>query len=814
MDKEKLNNLIDKVIGKDGPLRVPAYWMREVLVKIVEFLYDKIPTKVGQLSNDKGYLISKDVFKNTEYVTKFYSRLTLKPNTLIVVAPQNNSFNLDFEYKFNNQITVYGIKVQFRDYGGISNLSSLQIKWLNGAPPAMTPNKDVFIIFTNTGEDSALYGEWSVSDIADEYVATYSIPTDGTYTISYLGYGDSPFMYDGISIDGGAKEPYREEVDFGAGEHTVSFYRRGGICAYMFHSKVITKLVIPEGVTYIPSNAFLTSSDNTGSPGSLEDLTLPGTVNSFVPDSYTSAHNLQKNILKAIRVPTLDTWLNMSLPYSGIQNENTVLYINGTPISEVVIPSGSVLKQGVFTKFGTIKKITIPADATIADGDEYYVFRDNTGLEEVVIADDYSGTMVSLFSGCSGLKTVNIPSAVTELDGTFSNCASLSSIVIPDTGIKLSRSPFYNCTSLASLHIPDSVVWETGHTSVSNIVAGCNNLAEITGKDSVDNRFIISNGELRGVAPFGLEELIIPEGVTTLPQNTLMNNSVITKVSLPSTAKDWALLYLVFDNCEALSTLNLAVAPSYHTNATALNPEGVLYAFYNCPNLSVFEGAGAALDGRAIISEGVFIAYAPACEHAESLAIPDGVTAIANAAFYNITNIDSVTFPSTVKMLSSCAFRGGSIGELNLNDGLTAIGCYAFKGDHYNNVYHRFESLVVPDSVTTIGKGAFEYCINLKNATIGSGVSVLARELFSSCKSLTKVTLKGNISTINEYAFGYCSALTEIDFTNCTSVPTLKHSNALVGCSADLKIKVPSSLVNSWKRASNWSTYASRIVGI
>lgn len=42
MDTQKLHDLIDKVIGKDGPLRTPAYWMRRVLNKIVGHVDDKV----------------------------------------------------------------------------------------------------------------------------------------------------------------------------------------------------------------------------------------------------------------------------------------------------------------------------------------------------------------------------------------------------------------------------------------------------------------------------------------------------------------------------------------------------------------------------------------------------------------------------------------------------------------------------------------------------------------------------------------------------------------------------------------------------
>ena len=52
------------------------------------------------------------------------------------------------------------------------------------------------------------------------------------------------------------------------------------------------------------------------------------------------------------------------------------------------------------------------------------------------------------------------------------------------------------------------------------------------------------------------------------------------------------------------------------------------------------------------------------------------------------------------------------------------------------------------------------------------------------------------------------------DFTACTTVPALANTNAFTGIPADCQIRVPASLVDTWKAATNWSTYADHIVGV
>jgi hypothetical protein len=52
------------------------------------------------------------------------------------------------------------------------------------------------------------------------------------------------------------------------------------------------------------------------------------------------------------------------------------------------------------------------------------------------------------------------------------------------------------------------------------------------------------------------------------------------------------------------------------------------------------------------------------------------------------------------------------------------------------------------------------------------------------------------------------------DFTKHTAVPTLASANAFRGIPADCEFRVPAALVDEWKAATNWSTYADKIVGV
>ena len=100
---------------------------------------------------------------------------------------------------------------------------------------------------------------------------------------------------------------------------------------------------------------------------------------------------------------------------------------------------------------------------------------------------------------------------------------------------------------------------------------------------------------------------------------------------------------------------------------------------------------------------------------------------------------------------------------------------------------------------------------------IPSNVTVLTGDNFSQCRSVTKYTFLGDVTTLGVVSgniFGQPYSCMEWDFTHCTTVPTLYSTNVFTGIRSTAVIKVPAALESSWKTATNWSTYASYIVGV
>lgn len=148
------------------------------------------------------------------------------------------------------------------------------------------------------------------------------------------------------------------------------------------------------------------------------------------------------------------------------------------------------------------------------------------------------------------------------------------------------------------------------------------------------------------------------------------------------------------------------------------------------------------------------------CATLQTVSIPESVTTIGEHAFDNCTYLTSVTIPNSV----------------------ITIGAYAFRNCH-------LYSITIPNSVTTIVGHAFRECTYLRVVMIGNGVTSIGDNAFYGCTSLTSVTVKA------------------------TTPPTLGYG-VFGNTNNSFVIYVPLESVETYKAATNWSTYASKIQAI
>lgn len=170
------------------------------------------------------------------------------------------------------------------------------------------------------------------------------------------------------------------------------------------------------------------------------------------------------------------------------------------------------------------------------------------------------------------------------------------------------------------------------------------------------------------------------------------------------------------------------------------------------------------------------------CSSLSGISIPSGVIKVGSSAFSGCANITTIDFSTNLKEIGDNAFADClKLAQITTNrtvtfPTVTVIGSQAFYGTAIN-------TLIIPDTVTTIGKGAFADCKQLTEVYIGDKVTDIPNSCFNRCESLYKVTFGKKVTRIGEYAFSYALSNDryDADIILPANVTTIEKS-AFEGC--------------------------------
>ena len=410
-----------------------------------------------------------------------------------------------------------------------------------------------------------------------------------------------------------------------------------------------------------------------------------------------------------------------------------------------------------------------------------------------------NGDIVSQRCYQSAIQKVELGTNVSVGGNAFFACYSLTNITLPSSVTSIGANAFYNCYSLTNITIPSGV------TSIGTYTFGyCYSLTSITLPSSVT---------LIGANAFydcySLTNITIPSGVTSIGEDTFESCNSLTNITIPSSVK--SIGRYAFESCNSLTNITI--------------PSGVAsikdYTFSKCCSLTSITLP------NSVTSIGANAFYN--CYSLTNITIPSGVTSIGNSAFGYCNSLTSITLPNSVTSIGTYAFqRCSSLTSITISSGITSISAHLFE-------YCSFKDITIPSSVTSIGESAFAYCYSLTNITIPSGVTSIGANAFYYCYSLRSITIPSNVTSINNATFYCCyplasitipSGITSISasaFRDCygvaeyhflpTTPPTLANTNVFSGILSDCKIYVPAASLSAYQTATNWSTYASKMVG-
>ena len=101
------------------------------------------------------------------------------------------------------------------------------------------------------------------------------------------------------------------------------------------------------------------------------------------------------------------------------------------------------------------------------------------------------------------------------------------------------------------------------------------------------------------------------------------------------------------------------------------------------------------------------------------------------------------------------------------------------------------KSIILPESVTVIGSGLFQYCTNLATIIMPDGLKSIEYSAFSECTGLTSIPFPGSLTSIEHKAFRKCTGLTTISFPG--SLASIEHE-AFSECASLTTISFPGNI--------------------
>ena len=522
------------------------------------------------------------------------------------------------------------------------------------------------------------------------------------------------------------------------------------IIDYAFSDCVnLRSITIPKNVTEIGREAFR------GCTG-LTSITIPNSVTEIGYEAFKDCTNL-----RSITIPdsVTEIFSNAFFGCTGLKS------FKGKYTSS---DGRCLIKDGALIAFAPagLTSYTIPNGVTEIWG---FAFSCCTNLNSITIPNSVKS--IKGFSGCTGLTSITIPDSVTEIGGfAFEDCTNLTNITIPDSVTEIGGYAFEGCTNLKSITIPDSVT-EIGYGAfegcnidqitisavTGNIFRGCDGLdtskvVAYTGKyASEDGRCLIKYGVLIDYIHNGAERYEIPNGVTIISDEVFKGCSSLKSITIPKSVT--SIGSSAFKGCTSLTEINI--------------PDSVTmigwHAFSGCTNLTSINIP----NNVTKIWDGTFFG----CTRLTSITIPDSITLIGGSAFMGCTSLKNINIPNSEINIKPHAFDGCNIKQITINavtgnifrgcDELDPSKVVAYTGKYASEdgrclikdgvlidiIHMGLTSYVIPENITTIGKGVFKGCSTLKEITIPNSVTMIGEGAFLDC-NIERITINavtGNI---------------------------------------------------------------------
>lgn len=413
-----------------------------------------------------------------------------------------------------------------------------------------------------------------------------------------------------------------------------------------------------------------------------------------------------------------------TLTFSGSGDMHNLGGVNSTfapyldRITSVIVGDGiTAIGNFTFSGFRELRTVRMPEGINRIGN---YAFSSCEKLEQITIPSNVTAIGEDAFLSCHNLRSVRLPAGLKTIgDSAFLDNWKLVDIQIPDSVTKIGRRAFTQCYELERITLP------SGITEIEEwLFFGCRKLRE-----AVLQKGIRKIGE-SAFAQCALTKIEIPEGVTSIGEDAFISCMSLAEVILPDS------LSVIGEDAFWGSVYE----KSFSGREFVVLGNGILYQ-YNGSRTSV-----AVPEGVTTIADAVFKNHKEIVE----AVFPENLRSIGASAFEGCTALERAAVPKGVERVGKDAFRG-TLFLKSQEDGIVVFGkaAYGYQGTE-NPI-----QLQIPDGVVSVTPYAFRFLGSVERVTIPESVTSIGEGAFLGCTALTQARVPDSVTEIGARAFGY-----------------------------------------------------------